>query len=250
MRLLELAAEIAPELAPKLARVLLVEDDDISREITAAHLRKSGFAVSESSNASEALAHVRSDRGLQLYIVDVGLPDQIGFDLVEALRGELDRPVIFLTSHGKPVDRIRGLDSGGDDYVVKPVDLGELSARVRAVLRRYRAPAPSTRMPVLELGGWTLDLVRRELADQLGTDVGLTRGEFDLFAALVQAQGKVLSRDYLTEVVARTDGESSPRTIDVMVSRIRRKIASGAAPIPHILTARGQGYRFGSARSA
>lgn len=229
---------------PELSKVLLVEDDDIVREITAAHLRNEGFAVAESRTAGEALEQVRRDRGLELFIIDVQLPDQSGFDLIDGLRSQSDRPVIFMTSHGRPIDRMRGLDGGADDYVVKPVDLGELGARVRAVLRRYRSMRVSQPLPVLDLAGWTLDLVRRELADPRGTDIALTRAEFDLFAALVQAKGQVLDRDYLTEVVARADGDSGSRTIDVMVSRIRRKIACGIAPLPRIATERGRGYRF------
>lgn len=228
------------------SRVLLVEDDDIVREITAAHLRTQGFAVAETRTATEALEHVRRDKALELFIVDVQLPDQSGFDLVRGLRGQLDRPVIFMTSQGRPNDRIRGLDSGADDYVVKPVDLGELGARIRAVLRRYRpAPQPGPQpLPVLELAGWTLDLVRRELADPRGTDIGLTRAEFDLFAALVQAEGQVLDREYLTEVVAGETGDAESRTVDVMISRIRRKVARGIPPLPQIATERGRGYRF------
>lgn len=231
---------------PELSKLLLVEDDDIVREITAAHLRNQGFAVAETGTAGEALEHVRRDKQLELFIVDVQLPDKSGFELVEGLRGQLDRPVIFMTSHGRPDERIRGLDSGADDYVVKPVDLGELGARIRAVLRRYRPASGGGggQLPVLELGGWTLDLVRRELADARGRDIGLTRAEFDLFAALVQAEGQVLDRDYLTEVVAGETGDAGSRTVDVMISRIRRKIALGMAPVPQIATERGRGYRF------
>jgi len=145
--------------------------------------------------------------------------------------------------HGDSCDRVRGLETGGDDYVVKPIDLPELSARVKAVLRRYRKTlAPSSQ--VISLSDWTLDLVRRELADSEGHLVNLTRGEFDLFAALVQASPMPLSRDYLLEVVASAEATTSLRTIDVMISRIRGKIENGPQASLKISTVRGSGYRF------
>jgi two-component system torCAD operon response regulator TorR len=147
-----------------------------------------------------------------------------------------------MTARGTVEDRLQGFRTGGDDYLVKPVDMRELLARIRVFLRR-RAGSPIPEGPqVVALGGWTLDLVRRELADSAGKPVPLTRAEFDLFAALHHSATVPLHRDYLLEVIASADSTTKLRTIDVMVSRIRRKLASGAGPPPRIVTKTGEGY--------
>jgi len=219
-------------------RILLVEDDPIVREIVATSLRAEGFAVDEAARTVDARARFAAQPA-ELVIVDIRLPDGSGHDLVSALRATDDPAVIFMTALDSREDRLRGLDVG-DDYLVKPVDPRELGARVRAVLRRYRRGQKAG--AVLEVGGWTLDLMRRELADAEGRIVRLTRAEFDLLAALVQADGVVLSREYLLEVVASADSRSSLRSVDVLVSRIRHKIARTLAD--RIRTVPGSGYRW------
>jgi two-component system torCAD operon response regulator TorR len=228
------------------ARLLVVEDDSIVRRVVVASLEAQGFLVAEATDAAMACSRF-TQAPFDLAIVDIGLPGENGFALVSRLRAIRDVAVIFMTSLGSPEARIRGLEAG-DDYLVKPVDLGELAARVRAVLRRFRRPAASevadARVPIIEFDGWTLDLVRRELADPASGLMRLTRAEFDLLAALVQAGGNVLAREYLLEVVSSADSETLPRTIDVMISRIRKKLARAAGPTPQILTIKGAGYRF------
>lgn len=219
----------------------MIDDDPIVREIVAAYLLGHGLVVIEAADAPAALAVARA-APIDLAVVDINLPDGSGLDLVDELRRVGDCAVIYMSSRGSAADRIRGL-ANGDDYMVKPVEPGELLARVRAVLRRYmRSAAGAT--SVVELMGWTLDLVRRELADADGTLIRLTRAEFDLFAALVQSRGVALSREYLVEVVASAEASTQPRTIDVMISRIRRKLSEARQPAPRILTTPGQGYRF------
>lgn len=220
------------------AHIMIVEDDPIVREIVATSLRAEGFAVTEAPSSGHALQSFALQPA-QLVIVDIRLPDGSGHDLVAALRGAGDPAVIFMTSLGGREDRIRGLDMG-DDYLVKPIDVRELGARARAVLRRYRRSQPVGAL--LEFGGWTLDLVRRELADAGGEIVKLTRAEFDLLAALIQAGGTALSRDYLLEVVASAESRSNVRTVDVLVSRVRRKLAGGLADC--VRTIPGAGYRW------
>lgn len=228
---------------PTGARVLIVEDDAIVREIVAGCLAAEGFqtASAASAAAAETLINLGS---FDLALVDVQLPDGSGLDLVERLRRQRDIAVIYMTGLGSPDARVRGLETG-DDYIVKPVEVRELVARVRAVLRRYRrTAAPPRTLPVLEFSGWTLDLVRRELADPAAGLVRLTRAEFDLLAALVQAAGSPLGRDYLLEVVSSAESDTKARTIDVMVSRIRKKLAAAAPPVPLIVTEPGAGYSF------
>ena len=222
-------------------RILLVEDDEITREIVATHLVFEGLRVATATSVQTGIAEFRKGQ-FDLAIVDINLPDGLGFDLVDQIRKHRDCAVIYMTSRGEPSDRVRGLQTGGDDYIVKPAHLGELSARIKAVLRRYaKAPAPAA--AVIGLAGATLDLMRRELATEDGRLVPFTRGEFDIFSALIQARPVSLDRDYLLEVLASADTTTSARTIDVMISRIRAKIRPSRFPF-EIVATRGSGYRI------
>jgi two-component system torCAD operon response regulator TorR len=225
-------------------RILIVEDDLIIRRIVVSFLRANGIDTVESGDAAGASAHFAAIP-FDLVLVDVSLPDGSGFDLVDRMRRRRDCAFIYMTSLGSPEQRVRGLENA-DDYLVKPIEVRELLARIRAVLRRYRrvAPEPPAAAPIIELSGWTLDFIRRELADPDGAIIKLTRAEFDLLAALAQANGTPLSRDYLVEVIASAEADTKERTIDVMVSRIRRKLKAAPQPSPHIATRTGLGYCF------
>lgn len=247
VKLLQMDGDRASDMVDsvKSARILIVEDDIICREIVGAHLKSEGFSTVEATDIASGVKAFAS-HSIDLLITDINLPDGLGFDLVKRLRGQRDCASIYMTSRGGSGDRVRGLEDGGDDYMVKPLDLPELTARVRAVLRRYRKalPVPSPLDSVVVFAGWTLDLVRRELADSKGGLIRLTRAEFDLFAALAQTGARPLSRDYLVEVVSSADSATRERTIDVMISRIRRKLALAHQPAPQIITELGAGYRF------
>jgi two-component system torCAD operon response regulator TorR len=222
--------------------VLIVEDDPIVSAILTASLTLAGYQVRQVETgdaARESFAANPSD----LVLIDIRLPDGLGHAVVRDLQALGDPAVIFLTSMGRVEDRIRGLNMA-DDYLVKPVDLGELHARVGAVLRRLRRATPH--QSAREIAGWTIDLVRRELAAPDGTVLRLTRGEFDLVAALVQAEGAVLSRDYLLEVSGSADSAANERSVDVLVSRIRRKLRQTSLECS-IITVPGQGYRWSPA---
>jgi two-component system torCAD operon response regulator TorR len=222
------------------ARVLVVEDDVIASEIAAAYLRQGGLHAVEARNAASALACFAAEP-IDLALVDINLPDGLGFDLVRRMRAQHDMAVIYITSRDTSDDKMRGFETGGDDYIVKPVDVRELLARVRAVLRRFTRPAERDEQ-VFAFCGWTLDLVRRELVDRRGALVRLTRAEFDLFAALFRGGAMPLHRDYLVEVVASSEAATKARTVDVLISRIRRKLAQAAQPSPRIVTRTGEGY--------
>jgi two-component system torCAD operon response regulator TorR len=222
------------------ARVLVVEDDIIASEIAAAYLREGGLHAVEARNAASALACFAA-QPIDLALVDVNLPDGLGFDLVATLRAQRDMAVIYVTSRDASDDKMRGFETGGDDYIVKPVDVRELLARVRAVLRRAGRPARQDES-VFTFCGWTLDLVRRELVDAQGALVRLTRGEFDLFAALFRAGTTALHREFLVEVLASSEASTKARTVDVLISRIRRKLAQASQPSPRIITRTGEGY--------
>ena len=217
--------------------VLVVEDDAIVRAIVTAGLERAGHLCIEATDVASGWAQFTKS-AIGLAIIDVNLPDGSGFDLAARMRRRRAVGLIHLTSRGASDDRILGLEGGADDYIVKPVDLRELVARVQAVLRRTRA-APD---PLILIGDWTLDLVRRELLDPSGAPLRLTRGEFDLLAALAQAGDVALSRDYLMEVVSSVESGTGGRTIDVLISRIRAKLVRLNGPA--ILTIKGKGYRL------
>lgn len=227
------------------SRVLIVEDDVVTREILSEYLRRETYDVLEADNVRDGYALYQKER-IDLLIVDLNLPDEPGFKLVESVKRHGDVGVIFVTASQTPEDRIYGLENGGDDFLIKPIDVRELLARIRSVLRRCKRSDPAVigRQNVLDLDGWTLDLVRRELADGDGEVIGLTRGEFDLFAALVQAAPTALTREYLLEVAGSANGPSNVRMVDVMVSKIRRKFSFSSGPPPQILTVKSFGYRF------
>jgi two-component system torCAD operon response regulator TorR len=223
------------------ASVLVVDDDVIAREVMATYLRHAGIDVIEANNAKKGLA-LATSHPFDLVVLDVNLPDGNGFALAPLLQAMRDVAIIYITSRGATEDRLRGLDNGGDDYLVKPADLRELLARVRVVLRRRKRQTANEDSRVLVFGGWMLDLVRRELTDAGGNLVPLTRAEFDLFAALYQSSPVPLHRDFLLEVVATAESTTKSRTVDVMISRIRRKLAAGSTSGPLIVTKMGEGY--------
>lgn len=226
---------------PVASVVLVVEDDVVAREVVATHLRHAGINVIEAENARRGLALAKC-HPFDLAVVDVNLPDGDGFALARLLQTERDVGIVYITSRGATEDRLRGLENGGDDYLVKPVDMRELLARIRNLLRRRIGQVASERAHVVEFRGWILDLVRRELTDADGHLVELTRAEFDVFAALYQSSPVPLHRDFLLEVVASADSTTKSRTVDVMISRIRRKLTAGSHSRPLIVTKMGEGY--------
>lgn len=179
-----------------------------------------------------------------LVLLDLGLPDEDGLALIRRLRTRSSVPIIVLTARRDRDDRITALKAGADDYVLKPVDPEELSLRVANVLRRG-TPAPHTAgSDALEFGGWRLDPEGESLTAPDGAAVKLTRAEFDVLTALARAPGRVLSRDYLLDAVARADDEGpSDRLIDVLVSRLRKKMEMGGRTRV-IETVIGRGYKL------
>ncbi len=223
-------------------RLVIVDDDHAVRELTGDYLRREGFDVWEAATVAAALDGAPR-WGADCYLLDIRLPDGDGFDLARHLRGSSDAGIIFVSGRADTVDRVIGLELGADDYVVKPVALRELLARVRSVLRRRR-PAPPADYSVHTFEGWTIDLTRRELADPQGSPVRLTRGEFDLLAALVRSAGRPVARYYLVEVVSNRDPDVGERTVDTLVARLRRKMETTPHTPRLIVTVQGVGYKL------
>ena len=229
------------------AHLLLVEDDGEMRHLVARLLREAGFRVSVARDGREMWEAIGSPAGApDLLLLDVMLPGASGLDLLRRLRERGNRvPVLMLTAPGEEMDRVLGLELGADDYVPKPFAPRELVARVRALLRRATPAdaAPDPRSRRIAFAGWTLDTARRELTAPDGASVDLSGAEYDLLLAFLEHPGRVLSREQLLEVAKRRVGvDPFDRTVDVQVSRLRRKIEPEEGGPQLIKTVRGAGY--------
>lgn len=210
--------------------VLLVEDDDAIAAPLIGGLTREGYEVRRVTTGSAALAESPGD----LVLLDLGLPDMDGFEVLRRLRARSDVPVIVLTARGDEVDRVVGLELGADDYVVKPFGLRELVARIRAVSRR-RSPS----MPGISLGRLELDRRTRE-ARLDGAPLELTAKEFDVLAALADDPGAAVSRDQLFERAWGHSWYGPTKTLDVHVAALRRKLGDAG----WIEAVRGVGFRL------
>ncbi|MER2534135.1 MAG: response regulator transcription factor [Rhizobiaceae bacterium] len=233
--------------APDLLHIAVVEDDPDVAETLADMLSSEGYVPHLCQGATE-LDEALGREHVSLVLLDIKLPDGDGLSIAARVRASHGIPIIMLTGRGSEIDRVVGLEIGADDYIVKPFSVREVAARIRAVLRRARPPAPPL-LPVPNRGfrfqGWVLDIDRRRLFDPMNRDVTLTVAEFDLLAALVSAQGRVLSRDQLLDLTRRDNESVTDRTIDVLVLRLRRKIETNPAQPQFIRTERTIGYMIG-----
>jgi two-component system OmpR family response regulator len=230
------------------ARILLVDDDRELRDLVSRLLERHGYQVLASKDSREmalALGRTKPD----LLILDVMLPGKDGLQICREVREESHVPILMLTAMGDEADRVIGLEMGADDYLAKPFSPRELLARVRALLRRVdymksSLEAPRNASRVLKFAGWKLDLGRRRLESPDGLLVGLTSGEFDMLVAFVEHPQRVLSRDQLLDLTRGRDSSPFDRSIDVQVSRLRRKIEPDPKSPSMIVTVRGDGYEF------
>ncbi|NOG73573.1 MULTISPECIES: response regulator transcription factor [Roseicella] len=232
------------------AHILVVEDDGPVRHLITRLLRENGFratGVRDGQEMWETLGHAEVD----LVLLDIMLPGQSGLELLRALRVRPGSPpVVMVTAKGEEADRVLGLDLGADDYLPKPFGRPELLARIRAVLRRARAPASSSAELVtgatarqLRFAGWTLDMARRELISPSAAVVDLSGAEYDLLLAFLEHPHRVLARDQISELARGRLADPFDRSVDVLVSRLRRKI-EGEGGTVMIKTVRGSGYIF------
>jgi DNA-binding response OmpR family regulator len=225
--------------------ILLVEDERAITEPLAEALEREGFEPRVAGTASDALASARSDPP-DLVLLDIGLPDGSGLDVCRELRKDGDVPIIMLTARGAEADRVLGLELGADDYIVKPFSAREVTARVRAVLRRA---APSDSGDAIEIGDLRLDPSRHE-AVLAGKPLELSRKEYELLKTLMGEAGRVITREALIEQVWDMNWFGSTKTLDVHVSGLRRKLDDDAQDPRYIHTVRGVGFRFASAEEA
>lgn len=233
------------------AHLLIVEDDEFVQSLLAAYLKKSGHKVTTAGSAAEMFAALDHEN-ISLMLLDLGLPDEDGLALVRQLRTRLQTPIIVLTARQGREDRIAALEVGADDFLTKPVDPEELSLRVDNMLRRIASggggngQGAGDDLQKLLFAGWSLDIAADILRSPDGEEVKLTRAEFDLLTALARAQNRVLSRAYLLDAVSRDSNEAGDRVIDVLISRIRKKIEVDSRNPVIIHTVAGRGYRLNS----
>lgn len=219
--------------------VLVVEDEPKIAQVARDYLQRAGFSVLMAGDGRSALSQARSSKP-DLVVLDLGLPDQDGLDVIRALRATSKVPVLVLTARGDESDRVVGLELGADDYVVKPFSPKELVARVRAVLRRATDEAPRE---VIRARDVTLDLskLRATVGDRA---LDLTGTEFQLLVALARTPGRVLTRAQLLDEVRGVAFESYERAIDTHIKNIRRKLEPDPHHPRYVETVYGVGYRF------
>lgn len=225
-------------------KLLLLEDDGPLADALAYSLRKNGFAVETARTVRQALDALRAPLCFDLLLLDVTLPDGTGFEVCEAVRAQdAQTPILFLTASDEEVSIIRGLDSGGDDYLTKPFRLGELLSRIRALLRRAALAAPAQPCR-LESGALTLDLTGNR-ALLRGQPLELTGAEYRLLCLLVQNAGRILTRAAILD--ALWDGMGNfvdDNTLSVYVRRLREKVEDDPSHPRRLLTVRGFGYQW------
>jgi two-component system catabolic regulation response regulator CreB len=219
-------------------RILVVEDEPAIADTITYALRTEGFEVDWRTTGAEALEALEK-QGAALVVLDVGLPDQNGFDVCRAIRRTSQVPIIFLTARSSEIDRIVGLEMGGDDYVPKPFSPRELSARVRAVLRRSGGEQPAPQTP--ETPSFEVDRPRMRVAYH-GRPLQLSRYEFRILDVLLSRPGWVYTRDKLMELVWEAPDSSMDRTVDTHVKNIRSKLHAVRPDKDPIITHRGVGY--------
>lgn len=222
--------------------LLVVDDDEDIRELLRTYLGSVGYTVLEAADA-KALRAVLTTQPVDLILLDQRLPDADGLVLAREIRANSNVGIIIITGFGQPVDRILGLELGADDYVAKPVELRELLARIRSVLRR-RSPRPTELPGALDFEGWRIDPSARRLTAPGGGMVELTSGEFDLLMIFARHPNRVLSRDEIMNALHHREAGPYDRAIDVQVGRLRRKIEPDPARPVLIKSVRGAGYLF------
>ncbi len=229
--------------------ILVCDDEADIREMLAEYLARRGFRVTPAGNAQELRGIVETDAP-DLIVLDINMPGEDGLSVLKSLRGGENLPVVMLTAASDVIDRVIGLELGADDYLGKPVDLRELEARIKAVLRRKAAPAKDGTENATDetrrfrFGKTWLDLDAAKLSDENGEEIPLTSMEFNLLKLFARNRGRVLNRDQILEGAHDRSWDPFDRSIDIRISRIRRKIELNPQKPTVIRTVRGIGYIY------
>lgn len=226
------------------AHIVVVDDEAIVRETVQDYLTRQGLAVS-AVDGGATLDALMAERAVDLVLLDVNMPGEDGLSIARRLRQRGRIGIIMLTANTDSVDKVVGLEIGADDYVAKPFDPRELLARVRAVLRRIKGDAPAATVgSEVRMGRCMLNLESRRMFDLDGHDIPLTAMEFDLLRAFADNPNRVLTRDRLLDLAHHKEFDGFDRSIDVRITRLRRKIELDPATPQSIKTVRGAGYIF------
>lgn len=226
--------------------ILVIEDDRDISTLVARYLRENECRITLAADGRD-LDDMMETRRIDLVVLDLMLPGEDGLSICRRLRQRSHVPIIMLTAKGQEIDRIVGLEMGADDYLTKPFNPRELLARIKAVLRRtgFAALTPvEGHARMLSFEGWTIDRGMREVRSPEGARITVTGAEFDLLQALCERPGRVLSRDQLVEVTQGRTAGAFERSIDILVSRLRRKIERDPHHPEMIKTIRSGGYMF------
>ncbi len=229
---------------PATEHLLVVDDDPDLRELLARYLAEQGFQVSTVADGA-AMDAFMANQTPDLVILDLMLPGEDGLSIARRLRASNQLPIIMLSARGEEVDRIVGLEVGADDYLPKPFNPRELLARIRAVLRRPNQQGAPTSIPNTQrhFGPFSMD-IDRHILQRNGEEVALTSGEFALLRVLSEHPNHVLSRDRLIDLLKGYDRSPFDRSIDVRVTRLRRKIEDDPTSPRYLRTIWGEGYMF------
>ena len=224
-------------------RVLVVDDDPSVRNMLVEYLTAHGYEVAAAASGTAMRAEL--ERAVPaVVLLDVGLPGEDGLTLARYLRERHDVGIIMVTGAGDVVDRVAGLEVGADDYIAKPFDPRELRARLKSVLRRLEKKETEKPHGRVGIGSCFLDLKARTLSDAQGKEIPITSMEFDLLKALVEHPNQVLSRDQLLSMTRNREWEPFDRSIDIRITRLRRKVEDDPGRPRVIKTVRGAGYMF------
>lgn len=223
-------------------RVLVVDDDAGLRDLLSEYLIKQGFQVETARDGREMDMHLAAATP-DLVVMDLMLPGEDGLSLTRRIKARANLPVIMLSARGEDIDRIVGLEVGADDYLAKPFNPRELLARIRAVLRRGGNETAVEKDEVFHFGPFSLDLVAQRLSRD-GVDIPLTQAEFTLLKVFVEHPNRALSRDQIMDWLKGFERDPFDRSIDVRVTRLRRKLEDDPANPFYIRTVWGQGYLF------
>lgn len=226
------------------AHIVVVDDEAIVRETVQDYLTRQGLAVT-AVDGGAALDALMAERAVDLVLLDINMPGENGLSIARRLRQRGPIGIIMLTANTDNVDKVVGLEIGADDYVAKPFDPRELLARVRAVLRRITSDAPAATVgSEVRMGRCMLNLESRRMFDLDGRDIPLTAMEFDLLRAFADNPNRVLTRDRLLDLAHHKEFDGFDRSIDVRITRLRRKIELDPTTPQSIKTVRGAGYIF------
>lgn len=234
------------------ARILVVDDEPAAREMVGDYLKMHGFEVGLCDGGASLFATL-DQAAADLVVLDLNMPEEDGLSIVRRLKAARAIPVIMLTATASPIDRVVGLELGADDYVAKPCELRELVARIRSVLRRGATGGPAQAgngtaadmaENVVRFGTKWLHIDSYQLRDDDGARLVLTRSEFALLKAFHDHPSRVLSRDRLLDLADARDPDAFDRSIDVRITRMRRKIEPDPARPRYIKTVRGAGYIY------